>query len=173
MSRDYPAEPADEFPAPPATVTDYDDREIDIRAADVDDHETLATMYDAFDPEDRAQGIPPVREDQIRTWLDNLLADDCLNILAAHDGDAVGHATLVPDAGESYELAIFVLRDYQGAGIGTHLLEHLLGYAQTQGAEKVWLTVERWNDPAIALYKKVGFEMYNTESFEIEMTIRL
>lgn len=173
MSRDYPAEPAGEFPAPPATVTDYDDREITVRAADASDLEALVAMYDAFDPEDRAQGIPPVREDQIRTWLDTLLADDCLNIVAAHEEEPIGHATLVPDAGESYELAIFVLRAYQGAGIGTHLLEHLLGYAQTQGAEKVWLTVERWNDPAIALYKKVGFEMCNTESFEIEMTIRL
>jgi ribosomal protein S18 acetylase RimI-like enzyme len=173
MSREYPDEPAGEFPAPPATVTDYDDREIDIRTADADDHETLVAMYDAFDPEDRAQGIPPVREEQIHTWLDNLLAEDCLNILAAHDGAAIGHATLVPDAGESYELAIFVLREYQGAGVGTQLLKHLLGHAQARGAEKVWLTVERWNDPAIALYRKVGFEMCNTESFEIEMTIRL
>ena len=37
----------------------------------------------------------------------------------------------------------------------------------------MWLTVERWNDPAIALYRKVGFETTNTESFEIEMSIRL
>jgi GNAT superfamily N-acetyltransferase len=173
MSREYPDDPAEEFPRPPSTVTDSQDREVEIRTADEDDLESLVAMYEAFDPEDRAQGIPPIREEQIRTWLDTLLADDCLNIAASHDGDDIGHATLVPDESESYELAIFVLGAYQGAGIGTHLLKHLLGHAQTEDIEKVWLTVERWNDPAINLYKKVGFELCNTESFEIEMTIRL
>ncbi len=37
----------------------------------------------------------------------------------------------------------------------------------------MWLTVERWNDPAISLYEKVGFEISSAESFEIEMAIRI
>jgi ribosomal protein S18 acetylase RimI-like enzyme len=173
MSRDYPDEPADGFPRPPATETDREDREIDVHVADEADREALVAMYEDFDPEDRAQGIPPVREDQIRDWLDALLADGCLNVVAAHGDDLVGHATLVPDSAEGYELAIFVLRAYQGAGVGTHLINYLLGHARAEGAEKMWLTVERWNDPAIALYEKVGFELCNSESFELEMTIRL
>ncbi|MFB6205639.1 MAG: N-acetyltransferase family protein [Haloglomus sp.] len=162
MTRTYPDEPADEFPRPPATDTDHEGRELTIRVADAE-----------TDTEDRAQGIPPVREEQIRTWLDNLLDEECLNVLALHDEVPIGHATLVPDRDESYELAIFVLDEYQGAGVGTCLLNHLLGHAQSEGVEKVWLTVERWNDPAIALYRKVGFEMCSTESFEMEMSIRL
>jgi len=35
------------------------------------------------------------------------------------------------------------------------------------------LTVERWNNPAIALYERVGFESTGTESFEQEMAILL
>ena len=72
-----------------------------------------------------------------------------------------------------YELAIFVLSAYQGAGIGTELVETLLGHGQAEGIDRVWLTVERWNDPAIALYRKVGFETSNSERFEQEMSIRL
>ncbi|RXK47270.1 GNAT family N-acetyltransferase [Halorientalis pallida] len=173
MTREYPDEPAGEFPSPPDTVTDGEGREIRYRSGGDDDPEALVEMYLDFEAEDRAQGIPPVREEPIRDWLDVLLSDDCLNVVACHDGAPVGHATLVPDEGESYELAIFVVRPYQGAGIGTELLEHLLGYAQEEGVEQVWLTVERWNDPAIAVYKKVGFEMTSTESFELEMAIRL
>jgi ribosomal protein S18 acetylase RimI-like enzyme len=174
MTRDYPDEPVDEFPRPPATKTDREGRDIAIRGADPEaDLGPLVEMYLDFDPEDRAQGIPPVREPQIRDWLDNLLAEGCLNLVALHDDEMVGHATLVPDPDETYELAIFVLGAYQGAGIGTHLLKYLLGHAQSEGVEKVWLTVERWNDPAIALYRKVGFEMCSTENFELEMSIRL
>jgi GNAT superfamily N-acetyltransferase len=170
--RVYPDEPAGEFPRPPTTFTDRDGREITSKVADDDDFEGLVEMYVEFDPSDRAQGIPPVREDQIRTWLENIFAPDCLNVLACHGGQPVGHATLVPDH-DAHELAIFVLHSHQGAGIGTHLLEGLLGHAQAEGIEHVWLTVERWNDPAISLYEKVGFELSNTESFEMEMGIRL
>jgi len=66
-----------------------------------------------------------------------------------------------------------VLQAYQGAGIGTALVETLLGHGQAEGIDHVWLTVERWNDPAISLYEKVGFEISSAESFEIEMAIRL
>ncbi|WP_299265639.1 GNAT family N-acetyltransferase [Halorientalis sp.] len=173
MTREFPDESAGEFPSPPETVTDGDRREIRYRTGSDEDVGALVEMYLDFDAEDRAQGIPPVREEPIRDWLDVLLAEDCLNVVALHDGAPVGHATLVPDEDGSYELAIFVVRPYQGAGIGTELLEHLLGSAQDARVERVWLTVERWNDPAIAVYKKVGFGMISTESFELEMSIRL
>ena len=139
-----------------------------------DEHEALVDMYVAFDPEDRAQGIPPVGEESIRNWLDEILAEDCLNVVA-WDGDrAVGHATLVPDLGEdlddpAYELAIFVLAEYQAAGIGTRLMKTLLGLGREEDIQHVWLTVERWNRPAVALYEKVGFEPSDTGSFELEM----
>jgi ribosomal protein S18 acetylase RimI-like enzyme len=173
MTTEYPEEPAGEFPAPPRTVTDREEREIDLRVADEDDRERLIEMYLDFDPADRAQGIPPIKEHAIERWLDTILDEECVNVVAVHDGVAAGHATLVPDNEDDFELAIFVLQAFQGSGIGTVLLETLLGQGQVEGIEKVWLTVERWNDPAIALYRKVGFETQNTESFEIEMAIRL
>jgi len=173
MSRDYPDEPAGEFPRPPRTVTDREGREVELLAADGADHDGVFEMYVSFDPADRAQGIPPAREEAIEDWLETILGEDTLNVVAVHEGSVVGHATLVPDRHGEHELAIFVLQPFQGAGIGTNLVETLLGLAQSWGLENVWLTVERWNDPAVALYKKVGFETTEAESFEIEMSIRL
>ncbi len=173
MIREYPDEPAGSFPEPPRTFTDREGRTVRVEAADEDDREALVDMYVEFAPEDRAQGIPPSRESAIRRWLDDILAEECLNVLAWHGDDAVGHATLVPDEHDAYELAIFVLAEYQGASIGTELVETLLGYGAAEGIEHVWLTVERWNDPAVALYKKVGFETTDSERFELEMAISL
>jgi RimJ/RimL family protein N-acetyltransferase len=164
---------ADEFPRPPRTVTDREGREVTIDPADDADRADILEMYLDFDPADRAQGIPPANESAIESWLDTILAEDCLNVVAHHDGAVVGHATLVPDRRDQHELAIFVLQSFQGAGIGTEVVETLLGLGQSEGLERVWLTVERWNDPAIALYRKVGFETNNAESFEIEMGIDL
>ncbi|SFS13054.1 Acetyltransferase (GNAT) family protein [Halomicrobium zhouii] len=173
MSPAFPDEPADSFPRPPRSFADGAGRTIDVeRASDADAADLLA-MYREFDPADRAQGIPPVQDEAIEQWLDTILAEDCVNVVARYDGAAVGHATLVPDGDIGYELAIFVLSEYQGAGIGTELVETLLGLGQAEGIEKVWLTVERWNDPAIALYKTVGFETSDAERFELEMGIRI
>lgn len=173
-SRSYPDEVAGPFEAPPVEFEDREGRDIEVVPYDGSDaeFEALVDMYVAFDPADRAQGIPPGQERRVREWLDNILAGECLNVVAWNGDEAAGHATLVPD-GDAYELAIFVLQKYQEAGIGTYLIETLLGYGAANGVEKVWLTVERWNRPAVGLYKKMGFETCSSESFEMEMALRL
>lgn len=178
--RRYPDAVAGPFPVPPETFVDGEGRTIEIHHFDdagtdeqSPESEALFRMYETFDPTDRAQGIPPRKPSAIRDWLDRILTRDSVHLLAWHDDRVVGHATLVSDEGEEYELAIFVHQDYQQAGIGSHLLENLLGEAASLGIERVWLTVERWNEIAIQLYRKVGFETVGAQSFELEMGIRL
>lgn len=173
----YPDEVAGPFPEPPRRFEDREGRAIELRAYDGSDaeREALAAMYDVFDPADRAQGLPPSRPSQLADWLDRILDEECYNVLAWHDSDVVGHATLVPEGEptEPYELAIFVIQSHQGAGIGTHLMQALLGHGAGSGVDRVWLTVERWNRAAVSLYKKLGFETADAESFELEMVVRL
>jgi RimJ/RimL family protein N-acetyltransferase len=171
-ARTYPDEPAGPFEAPPRTVEDREGRTVRLEAADADDREAVVDMYVAFDPADRAQGIPPTGEERVREWVGDLLADGH-NVVARHDGDVVGHGTLVPDGEGASELAIFVLGAYQGAGIGTELIRALLGHGAAEGVEKVWLTVEPWNQAAVHVYETVGFEPCGTGSFERRFSIRL
>jgi len=185
--RVYPEDRSGPFPVPPATFEDREGRAIELRAAGPDDVDAIAEMYVAFDPADRAQGIPPTGESAVREWLDTVLAEGP-DVVARHDGAVVGHATLVaaPDVpdrlagdeapdpdGDAAELAIFVLQGYQGAGIGRRLLETTLGHGATAGFGRVWLTVERWNHAAVGLYESIGFERSGTDRFELEMAIRL
>ena len=174
-NRTYPDEPSGPFPDPPERLRDREGRDVEVRAADAADLDAIVRMYVAFDPADRAQGIPPTGEERVREWVGGIL-EEGLNVAAWHDAEerVAGHATLVPDGtGEAWELAIFVLQSYQRAGIGRVLLETLLGYGEREGVEFVWLTVERWNHAAIGLYEDVGFETSGAESFDLEMSIRL
>ena len=173
MTPTYPDEPVDSFPTPPREFTDDDGRDIRVEKGGPWETDALYDMYLDFDPEDRAQGVPPVTPEKIQEWLDVVCSDESYTNIAWHGDDAVGHAMLVPDQTGAYELAIFVLAAYQGARIGTELVRSLLGWAQSDGVERVWLTVERWNDPAVRLYKKVGFRTTGNASFELEMAIRL
>ena len=175
----YPDEPAGRFEPPPAAFEDAEGRDVRLfeyggaPTADDEERAALVAMYADFDPADRAQGVPPVHEPQLHDWLDRLLVADRVNVLAWHDDRVVGHAVLVPDDDGAYELAIFVHQAYQGAGIGTRLIRALLGAGQAAGVDRVWLTVERWNRPAIALYESVGFETTSAASFELELALRL
>jgi GNAT superfamily N-acetyltransferase len=172
MTREYPDEVAGPYEAPPREFEDREGRLIEIRRY-TGDIETLVDMYKEFNPEDRAQGIPPAKEPQIRSWLEHVLTDDCINVVAWHDDQPIGHAMLVPDEEGASELAIFVLRAYQGAGVGTELIEALLGAGSEEDIDRVWLTVERWNAAATALYRKVGFVSTENGSFELQMVARL
>jgi len=169
MTRPYPDEAAGGFPKPPRETTDDEGRTIAVCHAT--DLEALVNLYVEFDPADRAQGIPPLGESSIREWLERITVADAVNLAAQHNGRVVGHAMLVGD--DEHELAIFVLQAYQNAGIGTELLRTTLGAAAEEGIKRVWLAVERWNDPAIALYRSVGFEAVNNPDFEMVMTLKL
>jgi len=173
MTTEFPDDPVDGFPQPPRTFTDLEGREIRIRRLEPGEDQALLAMYEAFDPEDRAQGIPPSSTADIREWLDAVTEGDCLNLVAWHGDSAVGHVMLVPDRTGAYELAIFVLQAYQGAHVGTELVRTGLGAAEENGIDRVWLTVERWNDPAVNLYGKMGFETTDNADFELEMSLRL
>ncbi|MBX0324074.1 GNAT family N-acetyltransferase [Halomicroarcula sp. F13] len=155
-----------QFPRPPVTFTDQEDRTVDVEAY-TGDPTPLVSMYAEFDSDSRAQGVPPRGEEQIREWVETLL-DEGLNVVVWHGEDAVGHAVLVPE-GDGSELAIFVHPDYQSAGIGTRLIEVLLGHGQENGFDHVWLAVSRTNHVAMKLYDKVGFETRLRDRAEHEM----
>ena len=174
----FPEEPAGPFEPPPRTFEDREGRPIEIRLldehdAEAEEREAVAAMYDEFDPADRAQGIPPATPEAVRQWLGSLAESDAVNAIAWHEGRVAGHAMLVPDGEGNDELAIFVHQDYQGAGIGGRLIRALLGAGTKARRGRVWLTVERWNRPAIGLYRDVGFETTEAGSFDLEMALRL
>ena len=162
-----PNNTSDEFPRPPLSFTDKAGRDIEIRAFEPTDSEALLEMYADFSMSDRAQGLPPVREDDIREWLD-VLAEG-VAVIAWHGEQAVGHATLLDCGDGTHELTIFVHQDYQLVGIGSRLIAVLLGAGQAVDVEHVWLSVERSNHVAMNLYRKVGFETSIGQGLEHEM----
>lgn len=142
-----------EFPRPPISFSDSEGRQITIKSY-VGSPEPLLGMYEAFEEPVR-RGLPPQTEADRKNWLDVLLTEG-INVVARYDWGVVGHATLVPQNGSS-ELLIFVRPDKQSQGIGTQLLQGLLGFGQANGIEHVWLSVTCDNLPLIRLCTGLGF----------------
>lgn len=160
---------ADPFPRPPLSFADAADREIEVAAlADGDGAvDGLAEMYGDFAAADRAQGLPPRTDRQIREWAQRLL-DEGVNVVARHGDRTVGHAALLP-YDDTAELVIFVHPDYQEVGIGSRLIRALLGRGQEAGIGHVWLSVQQDNHVARHLYRSVGFETIERHEIEYEM----
>lgn len=91
-------------------------------------------------------------------WSELAERDTRWYVVAVADDEVVGYAGLVVYApGEAYVQTIGVTTRKQRAGIGTALLEALLGEACQRNAQRVDLEVRADNATAIALYEKHGF----------------
>lgn len=87
-------------------------------------------------------------------------------VLAFYDGEFAGNASLMGMGPSRYRhragVAIALYQAYTGLGIGRAMIEALLAIAKECGIEQVELEVVADNERAIALYKKLGFEVYGT-----------
>lgn len=113
-----------------------------------------------------ANGIPYTVE-QEAALLERIAGDPLSSFFLALDGEKiVGNACVNgygnPRFRHRVTLAITVLRDYWGQGIGTGLMERMLDFAREIGVELASLEVRSDNERAKALYRKFGFQSYGT-----------
>ena len=79
--------------------------------------------------------------------------------MALCDGETVGTVALIPMGGGSYELAKMAVDERaRGKGIGWLLGKALLDRAREVGATRVYLESNTILEPAIHLYRKLGFK---------------
>jgi RimJ/RimL family protein N-acetyltransferase len=78
------------------------------------------------------------------------------------DGAIVGRLSVArdthPASSHVADLGLMVAKDARRQGVGRALLEAAVEWARTAGVRKLELHVFPWNEPAIALYERFGFE---------------
>jgi ribosomal protein S18 acetylase RimI-like enzyme len=72
----------------------------------------------------------------------------------------------IPQGGSLQVERIYVLRRFQGIGIGNALMSLALGAAREAGDAVVWLQVWSHNAEAIGFYRARGFRIYDTAAFQ-------
>jgi GNAT superfamily N-acetyltransferase len=71
------------------------------------------------------------------------------------------------------ELAIAVVPNARGKGIGSSLLEALLVRAKDESHDAISLSVDKLNEGAIHLYEQYGFERVSEDDTSVTMRARL
>ncbi len=120
-----------------------------------------------------------IGEPELQVYVDRFgegRADFCL--LAEIDEKAVGAvwSRVMDDYGhisdEIPSLAISLLPEYRGKGIGTALLKDMLVLLREKGYSQVSLSVQKDNY-AVKLYRKLGFRIYRETDNEYLMLANL
>ena len=102
-------------------------------------------------------------EDADRLYLDNprekIIDPGGSIFMALYEGEAVGTVALISMGDGSYELAKMAVEERaRGRGIGWRLGKAALDRAREVGATRVYLESNTILEPAINLYRKLGFE---------------
>jgi len=83
-------------------------------------------------------------------------------VAEAEDGSLVARLSLArdthPASSHVADLGLMVAKPNRSQGIGTALLDTAASWARANGVRKLELHVFPWNEPAIKLYEKFGFE---------------
>ena len=153
--------------------TDKSGKPFEIGISCAEDLSSLLEMYRTFSPKPASQGLPPEDPETCQSWVKTLFRAG-LNALGWRGDRVIGHAVLIPDVkGKSGELAIFVDQYHRNVGIGTELARFNLEKFGDLDFEYAWLTVRVLNFIAIKLFRKVGFEFCDADSYERVMAIKL
>ncbi|MCW4024843.1 MAG: GNAT family N-acetyltransferase [Candidatus Bathyarchaeota archaeon] len=150
------------------TFTAKNGAKIHFRPEVASDTEMLWEMFSTLSEQTVSFLIPPLSRERIAGWTSNINYNAILPIMGLPQGEdrIIASATLQFNSMEALQhkgcLAITVHDDYQNIGIGTALLQHLIGVAKSRGLKKVWLTVNVDNERALNLYRKLGFEVEGT-----------
>lgn len=131
-----------------------------LRSEDVEQMEELNALFgDVFEDPDSYHAHPPQR-----AYLERWLAKDHVFALVACDGAGQITGGLVAYELEKFEqrrseVYIYDLAVREHArrrGVATELIEALRGLARARGAWVVFVQADHGDDPAIALYTKLG-----------------
>jgi ribosomal protein S18 acetylase RimI-like enzyme len=75
--------------------------------------------------------------------------------------------------GETPELLIALVQEHRGKGVGGLLLSALLDKAREEGRTSIGLNVQRSNLPAVALFRRHGFEVRRDREGILTMQAKL
>jgi RimJ/RimL family protein N-acetyltransferase len=104
--------------------------------------------------------------DRVRRFVLGNLRRGTAQFVAVDDEDVVGWCDVTPKAHETLRhsgtLGMGVAASHRGQGLGSRLLSTTLEAAAANGLTRVELVVRVDNAPAIALYRRFGFQLEGT-----------
>ena len=155
----------------PQSISLDDGSTITLRPLLKTDEAALVEYFGSLPPEDRLCLKEDVTDPSvIENWIYDLNYDTILPLVALHDGNIVGDATLhfnpIGWTRHQAELRLTTSTQYRVRGLGTTLLQNLIDIATRLGLEQISIEIPPVLDKAFYLFEKMGFkEVANLTGF--------
>lgn len=154
-----------DVPPNPSSSQAASDAGILIRATRPDDCEAIAALANLPGYRWGTLRMPHQTPEETRRWIEHR-APGNIGLVAVKDGRIVGNGGLSRSDGRRSHVASLgmgVHDDFCGQGIGSKIIRELLAVADDWlNLKRIELTVYVDNVPAIALYRRNGFEIEGT-----------
>jgi L-amino acid N-acyltransferase YncA len=147
----------------PKEATLEDGTPVTLRPMIKHDEEALLAYFQALPAEDRLCLKEDVTDQKvIENWIYELNYDNILPLLAWHDGEIVGDATLrfnpIGWTRHQGEVRLTTSTHYRVKGLGTTLVQNLIDIATELGLEQIAIEIPPVLDKAFYLFEKMGFK---------------
>lgn len=154
---------------------------VTIRPATLSDATVLAqlgavTFYDTFRPHNSEEDMNAYisKAYHIDVITANLNSPHIHYAIASENEQAIGYIKVLLDAthpklnGRILELEkIYVEQASLGTGVGRMLMTYAIDYAHEYKADCLFLGVWNQNERAVTFYRKAGFEVFDTRTFQL------
>jgi len=143
-----------------------------VREINVSDAENLVNLIREVEEESEFMlmeaGERQLTTEQQRIRIENMKKSENSTIFVVEKGNnLVGYLFAMGGTARRTKHAVYIviglLKDYRGQGIGTKLFVRLEEWARNRGIHRLELTTVTKNEPGVALYKKMGFEIEGTK----------
>jgi RimJ/RimL family protein N-acetyltransferase len=140
-------------------VKTKDGRTVTLRFLVGEDKQGIVEFFASMSAKALEWGNPPYTDEVVDRWISNL--ENMTALVAIYDKRIVGYATISKGTRERRkgvgDLVMYLLQDFQNAGLGAAMLSRLLNLAEKEGLHRIGLHVIADNKIAIHLYEKFGF----------------
>jgi RimJ/RimL family protein N-acetyltransferase len=158
-----------------------DGRTLEIRALRPDDRKRMLAAIDHTSGRSlrrRFFGAKRHFTDKEITFFLNVDFTDHVALVATADKDGeravIGGARYVVTRPGQAEVAFTVVDEYQGQGIGTALVRHLVGIARTAGLTELTAEVLPDNAPMLKLFERIGLPLSKRRDAEaVHLVLKL
>jgi len=154
--------PAEQALFPPVTVSCKDGRPVTLRPLQPTDGPALGDFYESIPKSDIFFYCPHplIRDRALQNAAQALSSTEVVLVIDSGNGVIGGYAWFRWNAGSSASsLGICLATAFKGQGLGETLIRRLKEIAQRVGPAIIELTVQKKNTGAVALYRKMDFEI--------------
>ena len=114
--------------------------------------------------------ISIISKEQIEYMLKNFQSENIIKeqsqsgslyFFAEYNGEYAGYCCIVPENDGIFLSKFYMKKEFRGKGIAKRLFNHALKPFLAQKPLRIHLTVNKHNADSIAVYKKMGFAVFN------------